>query len=498
MIVSRLQPYLLACFFTLFMIGLYQIPAGGSLTTPVREGHYVWNVPSSGWVSLDGEWLFCRNSFSPDRREEELINVPDSWDYHFGYGTYRISITGLDPKRSYSFLLPYEATAYDFYVDGVLLYSNGVPGVDRASTTPAYAPGQIIIPPGKDEMEVAFRIANFHHRRGGLFQRILLGSPEVLKEWEIKGILSDGALLVTYLTMCFSLTVLFLIRREHSIALLALFFLFSGINNILGTPNVLLFRLFPRFPWFLYQKLCYYVSYLMALSLLLFAHTLYGVISKQALLTLSVIYGVILLFVTVTPPQVFTLYNSAFQLYTVFVTGLILAIFFRAVRLRLPGAGAILIGHLILVFVMFSSILFSNNRISGGTYLPLSFLEYYRVGMTGAFSLTLNTLSYLLILLVINLLGMVFFVRTPALRVQFDPRNIEEEAIEDWSKPFSLSPREQEIVLWLLRGKSNKEICDGLFISLSTVKTHVSRIFKKTGVASRSELFFHYQRNLKP
>lgn len=52
---------------------------------------------------------------------------------------------------------------------------------------------------------------------------------------------------------------------------------------------------------------------------------------------------------------------------------------------------------------------------------------------------------------------------------------------------YGFSEREKEIVSLLLKGKSNKEISDALFISLDTVKTHMRKIFQKLGVANRTE-----------
>ncbi|MGL1892742.1 MAG: helix-turn-helix transcriptional regulator [Spirochaetaceae bacterium] len=51
-----------------------------------------------------------------------------------------------------------------------------------------------------------------------------------------------------------------------------------------------------------------------------------------------------------------------------------------------------------------------------------------------------------------------------------------------------LSPREEEVVHYILKGKSNRQISEELFISIPTVKTHITNIFKKTGVNSRFEL----------
>jgi DNA-binding CsgD family transcriptional regulator len=60
-----------------------------------------------------------------------------------------------------------------------------------------------------------------------------------------------------------------------------------------------------------------------------------------------------------------------------------------------------------------------------------------------------------------------------------------------------ISAREQEIVNLLLKGKSNKEIEDTLFISLSTVKTHVYNIYKKLKVKNRVELLRLIQQSVK-
>ncbi len=51
-----------------------------------------------------------------------------------------------------------------------------------------------------------------------------------------------------------------------------------------------------------------------------------------------------------------------------------------------------------------------------------------------------------------------------------------------------LSKQETTIQNLILQGKSNKEIANELFISLSTVKTHITNIYNKLNVANRREL----------
>jgi two-component system, NarL family, response regulator LiaR len=50
-----------------------------------------------------------------------------------------------------------------------------------------------------------------------------------------------------------------------------------------------------------------------------------------------------------------------------------------------------------------------------------------------------------------------------------------------------LTSREMEILLQMTQGKSNQEIADELFISLKTVKTHVSNILSKLQVQDRTQ-----------
>jgi DNA-binding NarL/FixJ family response regulator len=51
----------------------------------------------------------------------------------------------------------------------------------------------------------------------------------------------------------------------------------------------------------------------------------------------------------------------------------------------------------------------------------------------------------------------------------------------------SLTSREREVLNLLARGNSNREIAEELVITNKTVKNHLSRVYEKLGVHSRSE-----------
>jgi DNA-binding NarL/FixJ family response regulator len=71
----------------------------------------------------------------------------------------------------------------------------------------------------------------------------------------------------------------------------------------------------------------------------------------------------------------------------------------------------------------------------------------------------------------------------------------QQEQVQD----SSLTEREREVLMCLVEGLSNKEIAERLFISDKTVKIHVSKIFKKFDVKSRSQVVIYaVQKQLVP
>lgn len=62
------------------------------------------------------------------------------------------------------------------------------------------------------------------------------------------------------------------------------------------------------------------------------------------------------------------------------------------------------------------------------------------------------------------------------------PQNINLNATPD---SVEFSPREREVIIWLARGGSNKEIARALNMAESTVKIHVQGILRKLNLSSR-------------
>jgi CheY-like chemotaxis protein/DNA-binding CsgD family transcriptional regulator len=63
---------------------------------------------------------------------------------------------------------------------------------------------------------------------------------------------------------------------------------------------------------------------------------------------------------------------------------------------------------------------------------------------------------------------------------------LDESVIEAMSLSFKLTPREAEVLYWVVKGKINRDIGDILGSSPMTVKKHLERVFAKLGVETRT------------
>jgi DNA-binding CsgD family transcriptional regulator len=98
-----------------------------------------------------------------------------------------------------------------------------------------------------------------------------------------------------------------------------------------------------------------------------------------------------------------------------------------------------------------------------------------------------------------------FLNAIPILFLGFYLREQEREAViqdpeiqgkmKGFYQKYEMSKREQEVIELILAGKSNEQIKDELYISVNTVKKHISNIYLKLDVKSRSQLYHLVMKN---
>ena len=102
-----------------------------------------------------------------------------------GFATYRL-IMLLPPgyRNSLGFNLPVFDSSYEIYVDGKLMGGNGTPGKTEAETKPGYERVFFRYNPVSDSVQIIINVSNFHHRRGGFWLPMKIGTfPEVQKKY---------------------------------------------------------------------------------------------------------------------------------------------------------------------------------------------------------------------------------------------------------------------------------------------------------------------------
>jgi len=64
----------------------------------------------------------------------------------------------------------------------------------------------------------------------------------------------------------------------------------------------------------------------------------------------------------------------------------------------------------------------------------------------------------------------------------------DQSCLEQVYTQYKISSREQEVIAQVSKGRTNSEIADDLYISLSTVKMHINSIYRKLNIKNRVQL----------
>lgn len=228
-------------------------------------------------IELNGQWDFFwqsflhhediqnledRNGSGTDQLQisteqnfiQDYVEVPGLWNRMdpplpgFGYATYRLNILLPEEPATYSFDIPYMATAYSFFLNGEKVYSSGIPGKSRDTTTPLSKPG-VVTRTLQGSNEIIIHVANFHHRNGGMWHPIKMGLETAIKERHLQRLGMQffiwGALAIIGIYHL----VIFLIWQKDYIALyLGFFTLLMAFREVL-TGDVIFSQIFPGFPY---------------------------------------------------------------------------------------------------------------------------------------------------------------------------------------------------------------------------------------------------------
>jgi diguanylate cyclase (GGDEF)-like protein len=267
-----------------------------------------WN--SSEFLLLNGEWRYYPSALKDDiEGVGEQVVVPHCWessieygDKPYGYATYELQLTGLDPDQSYAFQIDNLGMAYNLFVNDRLIMQNGIVAQDETQFVPEWKTiVGIFYPDDNGSALITVEIANFNFFQAGFWNSIRMGDTESITSEHHERLLVESIMFGFFATLGLFFILLNALSKQEKKSLhlgifsmlIALRILFTGHKIILGfNPSIpweMMIRadysfamlLLPVFSFLMY-RLDYikpldwtkYVSYTLGFFIILFAFIL--------------------------------------------------------------------------------------------------------------------------------------------------------------------------------------------------------------------------------
>ena len=285
----------------------------------------------NSFYNLNGEWVYYwEKLLTPGNYQAEkekgtgiVVGVPSYWSSYevngqqlpgFGYGTYAMTIllpSGTTPTLCID--IPVFDVAYTFYLNDRLVERNGKVGTSREEEDPWYKPSRFCYIPDSDTLRLLIQVSNFHHRRGGFWQPVLIGGTEKILN------LAEHRKMYNYSTIgvLFFFTIFFLIfwafsRKDTIMLLFALTtvgILMRSVNTGLHFSNFFVYT-----PWTWQIRMEYFGTYLANITGMIFLHRMFPRLYMKYLIYANIaVTSLLIVLVFTTPVRIFSYGMIIFQ-----------------------------------------------------------------------------------------------------------------------------------------------------------------------------------------
>ena len=428
--------------------------------------------------------------YAPEQLSGNNAFVPhESVDYtQTQYATHRLRVN-LVPGVTYGISFFTSDYAMRLYADGVEVECAGVPGASREETEPLVRRAAYYFTPRTETTEFVAQAANFVHREGGWAPTLTIGSAENLFRYERNEDLKLGVVFGCLMTACLCSFAVFLMNRRQRASLL-----FAGLCLLLALASGdYLVRLFPEYSWQFSIRFEYAVYILAAAFLTLLVRNLFPTALHTNVFRAYLFFcGGFLTLVLFSDPVFFTRLLTGFQLASVAM--IVYGIFCLALTLREKKAKNVLAFLGILLFSLFiiADILHRHDVVVFGFLVGNTF--------NSAAGMLLFVFSYALALSIeqseVNdrLESARKALATAEQRyLELESKKGDGKSVPARLSDFGLTKREREVALLLIDGKTREDIASLLYISLGTVNSHCTSIYRKAGCSGVADLIRRLQ-----
>ena len=339
---------------------------------------------------LDGDWAFYWNRFvnplslrSPESAEgavsaplaekpDLFAEVPDDWNSlevagardGIGTATYylRVLLPEEHPPLSLKFLD--ESSAYALYVNGKLYGENGQVARSEEGYVPSYKTRLYELQEKGTVLDIVVHVANFGHRKGGLWERIRIGPQSVVRQYREGRIVFESFIAGTLVIMGFYHLGLFYLRRKDLSTLWFGLFCLIIVLRLVLIGERLLHDIMPGGWWETLLRLEYLSVYGGLTTFIAFVHSLYpGETSRRFLQGLLVVSGCFALFALFSPTIWFTHSVDYSQFVLLVSIGYAVVVFGLAIYRKREGAIFVSVASLVLSATVVNDLAYNQQMI---------------------------------------------------------------------------------------------------------------------------------------
>lgn len=378
---------------------IFSINCTGATATAARNGVLdlrSWDFEKNGQAKITGKWAFYWKTFLPPDASpgtypvpSSFIDVPGSWRGlsidgenipSDGYATYRLIVLlpeDINEKHLLALLIRNIATSFELFVNGRRVAGSGLPGADHDSSAPGHFPLTTPLPAAGSHLDMIIHTANFHHWEGGIWDDIVIGTENEIRQSQIVLHSYEIFILSSIVIMAlYQLTLWFFRREDRAVLNFAIFCLIMAVR-IITTDSKYGINLLPFLPWQLVHDVKY-ISFFLGFAVFIgYIRTMFPTVFSRIIAKITVTAAVIASVSVVFLPlaiyfrvfQMYEIITFGFGSYTIFIT-------VRAIYRKIENARSVTVGTIALFITMVNDILYSARIVSTAYIFPWGMLVF--------------------------------------------------------------------------------------------------------------------------
>ncbi|HNF14577.1 MAG TPA: ATP-binding protein, partial [Leptospiraceae bacterium] len=359
------------------------------------------------YYALRGEWNFHYGKFIPcdkvgAEQKKEFLKIPGYWNgmqtdsgtlEGTGYATLHLKVLLPELKKNLALKIPEAETAYELYADCELISSNGKISKSKEEGRPQWLPliKEVTKRANAEELNLVLFISNYHHRKAGLSQPILIGYEDSIRSYRERTLFLDLFLLGSIFFMAsYHLLLYFMLKRGTGNLIFGLT-CYALILRISSSGEKYLAVFWNNIPWLLLIK-CAYLSFMtVAAGFIEFIYIIFiENFSRKVRNAMHAVTFSMTVFTLVTGPETFSRLLLPFQLFIIIISIYAIYTMILYIRKGIQGSGIVLFSFLVLMFSFINDMLI-NNLIIENIQLSHFGLFFFLFAQSYLLSLNFNS-----------------------------------------------------------------------------------------------------------